>query len=127
MIETVLDSSALLAMLFGEPGGDLVRASVSTSAMSAANLAEVVTKLVARGADENLAMRTAQESEVEVVAVDQRQAESAGLMHARTRSLGISMGDAFCLVLGETLGAPVLTTDRRLSEVAAGVEVRLLR
>jgi PIN domain nuclease of toxin-antitoxin system len=126
MIETVLDSSALLAILFGEPGGDTVLAAVPTSAMSAANLAEVVSKLIARGADEDSAVRTAQESEMEVVAVDQRQAEIAGLLHARSRRLGISMGDAFCLALAETLGLPILTTDGRLAE-AATVEVRLIR
>ncbi len=42
MTLAVLDASALLALLLGEPGGETVRAVLSDAAMSTVNLAEVV-------------------------------------------------------------------------------------
>jgi ribonuclease VapC len=127
MTEAVLDSSAVLADLLGEPGGEIAKAAAPTAVISAANYAEVVTKLIARGMPESAAMLAGVIAEFEVAPVDQRQAALAGALHARTRALGISMGDAFCLVLAETLGTPVLTTDRRMAEVDLRVEVRLIR
>jgi len=127
MTDAVLDSSAVLADLLGESGGDISRAAAPTAAISAANYAEVITKLITRGMAERDAVLAAEDVALEVATADQRQAELAGALHARTRALGISMGDAFCLVLAETLGLPVLTANRRLVEVDAGVEVRLIR
>jgi ribonuclease VapC len=127
MTDAVLDSSAVLADLFGETGGEIAKVAAPTAVMSAANYAEVVTKLVMRGMPESAAMLAGVNAGFDVAAVDQHQAALAGALHARTRALGISMGDAFCLVLAETLGTPVLTTDRRMAEVDIDVEVRLIR
>ncbi|MEI2638762.1 MAG: hypothetical protein V9F03_07170 [Microthrixaceae bacterium] len=48
---TVLDASALLAVMHDEPGTDLVASEVTGSILGAANLAEVVGKLVGAGVD----------------------------------------------------------------------------
>lgn len=48
---TVLDASALLALMHYEPGADLVASEVAGSILGAANLAEVVGKLVDAGVD----------------------------------------------------------------------------
>lgn len=45
----VLDASAVLAVIQGEPGAERVRAVARQAALSAVNLTEVVTKLVAKG------------------------------------------------------------------------------
>jgi ribonuclease VapC len=127
MTDAVLDSSAILANLFGEPGGDIARAAAPTAVISAANLAEVVTKLIVRGMPESEAIEAAHDFRMEIADVDAGLAELAGVLHARTRALGISMGDAFCLALAASLGLPVLTTDRRLRDADPAVEVRLIR
>ncbi len=41
----VLDASAVLALLFEEPGAEVVRAHLQTGVIGAANLAEVLAKL----------------------------------------------------------------------------------
>jgi ribonuclease VapC len=43
--EAVFDSSALLALLWNEPGADYVPAALPGALLSSVNLAEVVTKL----------------------------------------------------------------------------------
>jgi len=45
----VVDSSAVLAVINGEPGGEIVAALINDSLLSAVNFAEVMTKLVQRG------------------------------------------------------------------------------
>jgi PIN domain nuclease of toxin-antitoxin system len=127
MADAILDSSAVIAALQGEPGGQVARAAASTGAISAINVAEVVSKLVQYGATEDDALAMARDFGVEMAAMDERQAELAGLFHARTRKHGVSMGDAFCLALAMQLDLPVLTTDRRWSALDLGVEVRLIR
>ena len=47
----ILDASALLCLLFGEPGADRVERALPDAFISAANLAEVLSKLVDRGLD----------------------------------------------------------------------------
>jgi hypothetical protein len=47
----VLDASALLCLLFGETGSDRVERVLPDAFISAANLAEVISKLVDRGLD----------------------------------------------------------------------------
>ena len=42
MTAAVLDASALLALILGEPGGDKVRSVLTNCAMTAVNLGEVV-------------------------------------------------------------------------------------
>ena len=49
MIDCVLDASAILADLHGEPGGEMVGASIQGSAISAVNSAEVIAKLIEEG------------------------------------------------------------------------------
>jgi ribonuclease VapC len=43
---TVLDASALLALIHNEPGSDLVAEEIAGTVLGAANLAEVVGKLI---------------------------------------------------------------------------------
>ena len=49
MVDAVLDSSAVLALLNGEPGGEAVREILPTAVVSAVNLAEILTKLTDGG------------------------------------------------------------------------------
>jgi PIN domain nuclease of toxin-antitoxin system len=127
MTQVVLDSSAVLASLLGEPGGSVALAAARNGSISGINFAEVVSKLIAVGGAEDQAVAAASAFGVEVSPIDERQAQLAGLLHSRTRRLGISMGDAFCLALASTLRVPVLTSNRHWASLDVGVEVQLIR
>ena len=75
----VLDASVLLCLLFDEPGADRVGRALPDALISAANLAEVIARLVDRGLDGNEALADLRELDLEVVALDRAQAEAAGL------------------------------------------------
>lgn len=127
MSGVVLDASAVLAYLQGEPGGDLVAEQLSAAVIGAVNLSEVIAKLVDKGLDDAAVDETLQSIGLEAVAFDVAQARAAGLMRSATRQRGLSLGDRACLALAKARGAPAVTTDRDWAQVAAGVEVRPIR
>ena len=55
------------------------------------------------------------------------QAKIAGSLAARTRSLGLSLGDRACLALGLTLQAPDYTTDRAWKNLKLGIRIHVIR
>jgi PIN domain nuclease of toxin-antitoxin system len=128
MIEFVLDASAVLADIDGEPGADQVAQATKRSAgIAAANYAEVVSKLVARGMSPEAAAEVAMRIDATVLEADRDRAVAAGALHAGARSAGISLADAFCLALAAELKCPALTSDRDWARLDVGVEVRLIR
>jgi PIN domain nuclease of toxin-antitoxin system len=123
----VLDASALLCLLFEEPGAERVEAVFAEAPISAANHAEVLAKLVDRGQPAEEAIAGLRELDLEVIAFDRAQAEIAAGLRARTRSSGLSLGDRACLALAMSRKAVALTTDRAWAELRAGVRVEVVR
>jgi PIN domain nuclease of toxin-antitoxin system len=123
----VLDASALLALLQGEPGGPDVAALIPDVAMSAVNLSEVVGKLIDAGASEADARLATGGLGVRIVDFDEVQAFEAAGLRAATRSVGLSLGDRACIALARRLGVPAVTTDRAWARLRLGVTVRVVR
>lgn len=127
MSRVVLDASALLALLNGEPGSEVVEEAIPGAAISTVNLSEVVAKLADAGMPERAIREALGEIEVELHPFDAAAAYTAGILRPQTRALGLSFGDRACLTLGRTLGLPVLTTDRNWKDLETGTEVRVIR
>lgn len=124
----VLDSSAVLAVIFGEPGGDVVTETLSDGAtIGPVNLAEVVARLVDEGYSGPDLQRTVEELQALVPEFGPRLGFEAGALRAATRSRGLSLGDRCCLALARALGARVLTADRAWAGLDVGVEIEVIR
>ena len=78
MSQVVLDSSAVLALLNGEPGDDLVLSLAPNAVLSAVNAAEVQTRLIQRGATPKRAWESVLSSVRAIVSFDESMAETAG-------------------------------------------------
>jgi ribonuclease VapC len=132
---TVLDASAALAYLRGEPGGQEVADVLEAggAVMSAANWAEVLSRLVAQ--DQPLELVLSRLYGLGIVGatlrihpVEEDHAIDAARIHPLTRPAGLSLGDRLCLALARALSQPVLTADRSWAGIdGLGVEVRLIR
>jgi PIN domain nuclease of toxin-antitoxin system len=125
----VIDSSALLAVLHAEPGGEEVAPLLTGAAMSAVNWSEVVQKALAHGVTTNPADLRA---DVEALGLDLHpftpaQAEGAAALWSSTRHLGLSLGDRACLALAASLGATAVTADKAWEQLAVSIPVRLVR
>ena len=128
MSRVVLDASALLAVLNGEPGAEeLTPELLQAAASSTVNLAEVQSKLVNCGIRPKDAWEAALSPIREAVAFTSEQAKIAGSLIAQTRSLGLSLGDRACLALGIALKAPVYTADRSWKNLKLGIRIHVVR
>jgi ribonuclease VapC len=125
----VLDASALLALLLGEPGGERVAAALAEAAMSTVNLGEVIGHLTRKGMEERDVREALGPLPIEWMPFDSGLAYAAGLLISKTRTAGLSLGDRACLVLAQRLGVKALTADRAWAKInqAAGVEIELVR
>jgi len=124
----VLDASAILAVINGEPGAEKLTPALLARALgSAVNLAEVHTKLVSRGWTSEQAWEDATSPVREVLPFDVEQARIAGDLVTQTRHLGLSLGDRACLALGVALNVPVYTAEKAWKRVRLGVRIHVIR
>ena len=124
----MLDASAILAVIGGEPGAEKLTPTLLGRAVgSAVNLAEVQTKLVGRGWTSDQAWEDATSPVREVVPFDEGQARIAGDLVIQTRHLGLSLGDRACLALALALKVPVYTAEREWKKLNVGVRVHVIR
>lgn len=130
---SVLDASALLAHLNDEAGADVVDAAlIQGSAISAVNLAEVLSKLAELDeapAEINDALwrRGLLGSQLSILPLTAEDAVAIAELHVKTRSRGLSLGDRACLALARRLQLPALTADRDWARLAVGVRIETIR
>lgn len=107
---TVVDASALLTYLQGEPGAEAVERHLEGGAVcGAVNWSEVAQKIRAAGRDWDLARALLMSYSVEVAPVTEDDAEWAA---ARWRAgEGLSIADRLCMALGRRLDSLVVTAD----------------
>jgi PIN domain nuclease of toxin-antitoxin system len=129
MTAAVLDASALLALVLGEPGGDRIQNILTDCAMTAVNLGEVVGHFARVGSSEAEIRLMLDPLPFLRVALDEELAFIAGLMLPATGQAGLSFGDRACLALANKLGVRALTADRAWLHVgrALGVEIEVIR
>ena len=127
MADCVVDASAILALVKGEPGAGVVRARIAGAVVSTVNLAEVGTKLVDWGMSGAGLRHVILNLGFEVRPFDTGQALVAAALRAATRSHGLSLGDRACLALAQSTGLPVLTADRAWRGVGLDVEIEVIR
>lgn len=130
MSRTVLDASAILAVLRREAGADAFLQKLNTlppTAVSVVNLAEVHAKLVQHGASTREAWEAAKASAEEIFDFDQRQARISGDLISQTQVNGLSLGDRACLALAMALKSPVYTADHAWKKLKIGVDIHVIR
>lgn len=129
----VLDSSALLAFLRGEPGANTVAGALRRGAiMSAVNLEEVLTKVADAGLDPATHLQGLMEAGIvpgslAIIPMDADAARASSSLRSATRRSGLSLGDRACLALARERGLPALTADRAWAGLVPGLKVVFLR
>jgi len=126
-VSAAVDASALLALLFGEPGAETVAEAIAAqAAISTVNLAEVATVLVRHDRDPAAVLAPVCD-QVAVQPFTDADALAAAVLYPQTAGRGLSLGDRACLVLARRLEGPALTAEHAWAELDLDVEVRLIR
>jgi ribonuclease VapC len=110
--EVMVDASAVLALVQNEPGADVVARALPNAAISAVNLAEVVTKLARKTKDTGAVVRKLSLLKLRVHPWDETAALHSAT-YAHLADAGLSLGDRACLTAADLSGARVLTADRQ--------------
>jgi ribonuclease VapC len=131
----VLDASALLAYLHDEQGAaEVAEALEHRATISAANLAEALSKFAEQGVEPSnvvveLEERGILDGLIDVEPLTTDDAISIASLVEPTRGHGLGLGDRACLALARRLGLPVMTADRVWVELEkdVGVDVYSIR
>ena len=122
-----IDASALLALLFAEPGAETVAEVIAGgAATSAVNLSEVATVLVRHQRDPEKILGPVRE-QLAVEPFTDADALVAAALYPKTASKGLSLGDRACLALAHRLVSTAVTADLAWAELDLDVAVQLIR
>ena len=125
--EYLLDASALLALIFDEPGADQIRGVFDQCRIHSANLAEAMRKMVYLGMPADEVISRIAELHLEMITeLAWEEAAAIARLGTEAKRLGLSLGDCLCLAVAATTGTVVVTADRRWSEIQ-GVDVRIMQ
>lgn len=126
---SVLDASAVLALLNDEPGANHVAGAIVAGAvMSAVNLAEVLGKVVDVDGDVGEVMSTLHAAGVEIIPMDAADAAVVAAIRRVDGGTSLSLGDRCCLALAaRSRPSEVVTADRAWAGLDLPVSVKLIR
>lgn len=132
---SILDASALLALLQDEPGAaTVVEAIEAGAAVSTVNLSEVLAKLAERGEHVRSAMATIRQAVdradggLRIEPFTEEDGIEAADLRPRSKSQGLSFGDRACLSLAARFEVPAVTADKNWADLPeVGVAVKLIR
>ena len=123
---SVFDTSAILAVIFDESGGDIVLPLLRDGLVSSVNLAEAHTILLLRGSGPGFAWSRLLAFGFEICPFSEKQARTAAELVGITRRYGLSLGDRACLALALARKATVYTTDTAWKNLSLGVDIEVI-
>lgn len=125
----VLDASAVLAVLNGEKGAEIVLEALDAdgTVIGAVNYSEVVAKLTAVGMPSGAVDAAINSLGLSIAPFDEETAREAGLLYPAAVKHGLSLGDRACLALSKKTGFPALTSDKAWSNLKFHPKIRILR
>lgn len=122
----VVDSSALIALVRGERGSDMVADAMPEALASSVILAECLGKLAVLGFDAALVRNELAEAGLVVASFGEADIGAVVALHGLA-ARNVSLADRFCLALALDRQLPVLTADRPWATLGLPLDLRFIR
>jgi ribonuclease VapC len=124
----VMDASAILAILRGEPGCDYVQELLESEecAISSVNMAEVGSKLIDYGLPPEEFPRIARQLQIDIIDFNTEQSIQSAQIRKITRSTGLSLGDRACVALTQLMQGCVVTSNRAWLDIEEITQIKVL-
>jgi PIN domain nuclease of toxin-antitoxin system len=123
----LFDASAVLAVVFREPGVERVMAHLAQGFAPTPVMVEILSKMAQKGGTVSQARLAIEGFGLKWRALGPAVAELAADYLLRFRRNGISLADATCLAMAEMHNLPVLTGDRQWAMLGLKLDIRLIR
>lgn len=127
MSDMLLDASAILALVFKEPGAEVVASALSEASVSAVNLSEAGAKMIDRGFDPDNAVGLLQALGLRVIPFEAVHAEQAARLRTNVTRKRLSFADRACIATAVLENIDALTTDRVWADLDLPCNVELIR
>lgn len=122
----VFDASALLAVLYDEPGAASIVGRLHGALVSSVNLAEVHARLLSTGRPAAQAWSRVLSMGFEVVPFGEEQARLAGELLEEQPRTALSLGERACLALALERNATVYTTNGAWKTLPINVDIEVI-
>lgn len=124
----LLDASCVLAWLYDEPGAEVIEPVLTTSYITAVNMAEVIRKVdVMTGAGTACAVDLVEAGLTVVPFAWMHLTHISDLRMATHSKQRLSLGDACCISYGMSQNMDIWTTDRQWSDLDVDASITLIR
>ncbi len=127
MMPVVLDTSAILAVIFSERASERVVAVANGAMLSVVNLTEILTRCIDRDFPGKAASEFVTYFNINLIAFDATLAKRAAELRRTTRQRGLSLGDRACLALALQENAVAVTADRNWGDLQVGCKIEIIR
>lgn len=124
---SIVDSSALLAIVYNETGMDTAKEHFDNSYMSVINAAECLIVLTRNGMPEDIAKNLLESIISKFIPCEYHDADLITKIKNSNPKLGLSLADCTCISLGNKLGLQIITADKEWQQVASKSEIICIR
>lgn len=126
---TIIDTSAIIAFFYKEPGWEVAAEYIPNSMLSTVNLAEAIKILITcENLGKNPVIDYIKKAVDQIIPFDEEQANIAGELYLLTKKYGLSLGDRACIATSITTGYPIITADKIWKELKLdNIEIILIR
>lgn len=123
----ILDASALLALLQGEPGADKVQAVLHRAVINTVNWSEVIQKLSVHDPDAADIRPEMELTGLKIIPFTVGQAEICASLWVQSKPFGLSFADRACLATGIDTKTEVMTADRIWKDIGLPLAIHAIR
>ena len=120
--DRVFDASAVLAILYGEPGGEQA-VEMLPALISAVNAAEVLAKLIQKGMPYQGAIAALEALDLSIRPFGAEECR----LSAKFTDPRLSLGDRSCLATASKMGAHAITADRAWKRMELNLKLTVIR